>query len=444
MRQEIAITTLLLDSKNPRMEVQAGHRDAIRALFNEDPRKMLNLAGDIVKNGLSPLENIGVSPGPEDRYIVHEGNRRIAALSALHSPDLVKGILEETLHKELRELSSQFKQDGTPETIECEVLSVEQWNHWITLRHTGPNEGRGLVPWGPVEKARYLHRAGAGTKSIELQFIDWYAMATQTDETEQSLLKKVPATSLKRLLDDKGVRERLGITVQDGLVFSAYPTDEMFKWARRIVHDLGKKTIKVRDIYDSTKMEEYLNRFSPHDLPDRSKKLSLPTPVEPVANPSIIRTAPQRKKPLKSWSIRELKISPKHSRLRDIWMELRKLSIDSYVNIHSVILRVFIEMTVEDYLTHHKITALVDPSVKPPRVTLATSVAAAVRHLEQSGMMKHKELEPARKLAGKHSQLYSTQSLHQYVHNKDVHPSARDVIHIWKDLGPFITKLHER
>ena len=87
MGQEIAVTALLLDSKNPRMEVQPGHRDAIRALFAEDPKFMLNLVEDVVKNGLSPLENIGVSPGQEGRfYIVREGNRRVAALCVFHSP----------------------------------------------------------------------------------------------------------------------------------------------------------------------------------------------------------------------------------------------------------------------------------------------------------------------------------------------------------------------
>ena len=443
MRQEIAITALLLDSRNPRMEVQSGHRDSIRALFNEDPREMLNLAEDIVKNGLSPLENIGVSPRSDGRFIVHEGNRRIAALSALNSPDLVKGSLPDSLHKKLRDLSKGFEEKGQTGQIECEVLPAEHWDHWITLRHTGANEGRGLVPWGTVEKARYLHRAGAGTKTIALQFLDWYATATQSDEAEQALLRKVPSSSLKRLLDDSGVRERLGISVQDGLAFSAHPPDEMFKWARRIVHDLGKKTIKVRDIYNSEKMGKYLDRFSPHDLPNQSKKLASPIPIEPISGQSATKTPPKQK-PLKPWSIRELKLTPTHSRLRDIWMELRKLSIDSYANIHSVMLRVFIEMTVEDYLAHHNIAAPNDSSLRPPRPTLATAVAAAANHLEQSGIMKQKELVSARKLAGKHSQLYSTQSLHQYVHNKDVHPSPRDISHIWKDLGPFITRLHER
>jgi hypothetical protein len=102
MRQNILITALLLDSKNPRMEIQSGHRDAIRALFAEDPKFMLNLSEDIVNNGLNPLENIGISPGKDGRYIIREGNRRVAAVCALHSPDLVKGIMGEGLEKKLR------------------------------------------------------------------------------------------------------------------------------------------------------------------------------------------------------------------------------------------------------------------------------------------------------------------------------------------------------
>lgn len=440
MRQEIEITALLLDAKNPRMEEQPGHRDAIRALFTEYPKEMVNLAEDIIVNGLNPLENIGVSPLPKARYYVREGNRRVAALCVLHSPDIVKGVLIGSLDKRLNGLSKKFLVNPI-ERVECEVLPEDQWGRWITLRHTGPNEGRGLVPWGPVEKARYLHRTGAGKKAIELQFIDWYKVETETDEAEQALLKKVPASSFKRLLEDSGVRKRLGVTVQDGLAFSSYPPDEMFKWARRIVHDLGEKKIKVRDIYDSKKMSAYLDKFSPHELPDPSKELKSPIPIEPLSIPPE-PPKKEKKKLLKPWSIRELKISPAHSRLRDIVLELQSLSIEKCPNIHSVMLRVFIDMSVEDYLTHHKLTAPNASGLSHP--TLGTCVKAAADHLEKSGAMKKAELVPARKLSGTSPALYSSQTLHQFVHNKSVHPNPADVITLWKDLGPFIAKLHER
>ena len=173
MRQEIELTALSLDAKNPRMEEQPGHRDAIRTLFTEYPKDMVNLAEDIVNYGLNPLENVGVSPLSKSRYFVREGNRRVAALCVLHSPDVIKGVLTDALSKKLRDISKKFLVNPI-ERIECEVLPEDQWGRWITLRHTGPNEGRGLVAWGPVEKARYLHRTGAGKKAIELQFIDWY------------------------------------------------------------------------------------------------------------------------------------------------------------------------------------------------------------------------------------------------------------------------------
>lgn len=440
MRQEIEVTALLLDITNPRMEEQPGHRDAIRALFTEYPKDMVNLAEDIGINRLNPLENLGVSPFGKDRYLVREGNRRVAVLCVLYSPDLVKGVLTGSLYKRLRGLSEKFLANPI-EKVECEVLPEDQWSHWITLRHTGPNEGRGLVSWGAVEKARYLHRTGAGKKAIELQFIDWYKAATETDEGEQSLLRKVPASNLKRLLDDSGVRKRFGITLQNGLVFSAYPPDEIFKWARRIVHDLGEKKIKVKDIYDSKKISIYLDKFSPHELPDPSKELKSPIPIEPISTPEPAKKE-KKVKPPKPWSIRELNISPKHSRLRDIILELQNISIEKNPNIHSVMLRVFVEMSVQDYLAHHKLTAPNGPKLNHP--TFGSSVATAVDHLEKSGAMKKAELVPARKLAGTSSALYSAQTLHQFVHNKSVHPNSNDIVTLWKDLGPFIVKLHER
>jgi hypothetical protein len=443
MKQKIPVTALLLDARNPRMEVQPGHRDAIRALFAADAKQMLNLAEDIVQNGLNPVESIGASPGPGDRFTIREGNRRVAALCALCSPDLVKGVVSPAAEKTLRALAKAFGTKEPEKEIECEVLPADEWDHWVTLRHTGANEGRGLVPWGPTEKARYLHRAGAGKKAVELQFLDWYANATGEDQAEQSVLKAVPVTNLRRLLEDSGVRKRLGISVEDGLAFSAYPPGEMFKWARRVVHDLGEKKIAVRDIYDSTKMGEYLDKFSKHELPDPATALAAPVPIEPVdGGPSQFKPKKPKKRPPKAWSVRELGISPDHSRLRDIIAELQKLPIEAYPNIHSVMLRVFGEMTVEDYLDHHKIQWPVDPRLGRP--TFATKVAAAANHLESTGGMRKAQLVPARKLTGTKSPLGSALSLHQFVHNKNVHPSPGEVTSLWKNIGPFIAKLHER
>ena len=443
MRIEIPLTSLLLDQRNPRLEVQTSHRDAIRTLTSSDPQKMLSLVEDVVDHGLNPLDNIGVSQSSQSpgRYLVREGNRRVAALLILHNPDIIKGAVSSAFEEKIRRFSARFLKERNISSVEGEVRPDDQWDHWITLRHTGVNEGRGLVPWGTVEQSRYLQRTGA-PKPIELQFLDRYAEYVSGDEREQERIKRVPASSLRRLLDNAAVRKELGISVNaEGWAYSDFPHEEMFKWLRRIVHDLADSRIRVKDIYTTEKMLAYVSGFSPHEQPDSSKALKDPIPVEPVSAAQPKPKPPGRKVKIKLWSLKELNIAPKHSRLRDIIQELQRLAIDKSPNIHAVMLRVFVEMSVDDYLAHHKITV---PPDRGTHTTLGARIKAAADRLESQGVMTKKQLGPVRKIAGTGSRLQSMQTLHDFVHNENFHPNPTDVETLWKDLGPFTVNLQSR
>jgi hypothetical protein len=445
MREDISLTKLMVDPENPRLEVQPSSRDAVRELFKSHQKKMMRLAEDISTRGrLSPLEKIGASPSREHkgRYLVGEGNRRVAALMALYSPDLVKGVLSGKGHDKLRQLSATYLTKGPSDLIECEVLPVEELQPWIALRHTGENEGAGLVPWGATEQGRYLERT-AGRKAIELQFIDRYIEHMQGDAAAADRAKKVPATTLKRLLESKPVRDRLGITVNDaGWAYSDYPTEELLKWLRRVIDDISKGKVNARDLNKTKQMTDYIDSFEAHELPDTSKALKQPIPVEPVgkaATSQVSKKETKGPKP-KPWSLRELKIRPAQVRLQDIIRELEQVSLERAPNIHGVMLRVFVELSTDDYLTHHKIVIAPDDG---DRVTLKARINAAATHLQKSGQLTKNEMTAVNKMTA-HARFYSTQTLNQFVHNQSLHPSPSDVIAMWKNLGPYLAKMQDR
>ena len=88
--KEIRVTDILLDTGNYRTGKQDDQREAIKALIDEQKNKLVNLAKDIIENGLSPLETVMVYavPDQKNRYIVVEGNRRVAAIKLATQPDL--------------------------------------------------------------------------------------------------------------------------------------------------------------------------------------------------------------------------------------------------------------------------------------------------------------------------------------------------------------------
>lgn len=75
--------------ENPRHAIGNDERDTLEKLFNAvGVQYMLNLASDLQKNGLLGNQQIVVVFSEKyQRYIVYEGNRRVAALKLLLNPD---------------------------------------------------------------------------------------------------------------------------------------------------------------------------------------------------------------------------------------------------------------------------------------------------------------------------------------------------------------------
>jgi hypothetical protein len=84
----LSVTSLHLDPKNPRIP-ELGHeptqRDIVAELVEHD--NVYELAKDISDQGYFPTELL-VGVVEQDQEIVVEGNRRLAALKLLLSPDL--------------------------------------------------------------------------------------------------------------------------------------------------------------------------------------------------------------------------------------------------------------------------------------------------------------------------------------------------------------------
>ena len=87
-------------------------------------------------------------------------------------------------------------------------------NHWIELRHTGENKGAGIVKWESDDSARFgTRKAKPGIHTQALDFLQ-----SQQEIIDNAFRKKVPATSLKRLLGTPAVRSKLGVAIEAGVV----------------------------------------------------------------------------------------------------------------------------------------------------------------------------------------------------------------------------------
>lgn len=151
----IAVGQLLLDTANPRHEPVESQRDAIHALVQTERQKLVVLANDIGERGFSPMDRLlAIKDGR--RYVVVEGNRRLAAVRLLANPDLAEGTVIETAIKRVAKGATVI-----PDEADCAVLdSRDEAGHWMRLRHDGEAGGAGVVRWNSFATNRFSHKPG--------------------------------------------------------------------------------------------------------------------------------------------------------------------------------------------------------------------------------------------------------------------------------------------
>ena len=196
-RENISIDLLLLSDGNPRLDPSLGEDEAIFNMVNDQNDKLFELASDIVKYGLNPLDTIGVYPSETYHgfYEVGEGNRRICALKLLISPERIQHI-NGSLHSKFLSLSKVF---SAPGSIEVGVFNDEiSMRHWMEIRHMGEQSGKGLSKWNSVQKARF-NRMQTGSDAL-LDFWDWMIANSILSEAE---ILSVTKTNWQRILREK-------------------------------------------------------------------------------------------------------------------------------------------------------------------------------------------------------------------------------------------------
>ena len=145
--QFVPVDRLLLDNTNPRLPESLHEATEPQLLkFFRDREALEEIAQSYLDNGFFEHEPLIVVPAERDgRYVVVEGNRRLAALKTLHQSsevDALNVVLPEDHSEKLKLLRE----------IPCFFITDRNKVHaYIGFRHIGA-----LKTWPPEAKARYL------------------------------------------------------------------------------------------------------------------------------------------------------------------------------------------------------------------------------------------------------------------------------------------------
>lgn len=445
--KDIRVTDLLLDTGNYRTGKQRDQREAIRALIEEQKNKLVRLAQDILENGLSPVERIMVCPVADQRkrFTVVEGNRRVAAIKLLSQPDLAA---DTTWHNAFKRLHKNFP-GLAPKKVKCSVVaSKEDGFIWIQRKHDTGLKGAGTEPWSPIAKYRADAARGKTAPAIDVLEFVLSQGNLEPDVQERIQGQDFPITNLERLLDSAYISEQLGLDRGE----RSLTTTANKKWVLAVLREFvvavareefNGKRFSVQDIYTSADQKRVFNKVvARYPRPKQSAKRWTISAETTLPEAERAKIAQRKKKGLhrKTTDRRTLitnksNVRPPVGRANDVYHELRRLEVEGYRNAVAILLRVFLEFSVEEYVGRRAVSGVTSGD------KLKRKLAVVAQHMENNGIMDRRGLHAIRKAASDPNSLFSTTTLNAYVHNVNFYPSADELKTSWDNLEPFVEKL---
>ncbi len=448
-----ALSELVPDKKNPRLTgYPETERDTYIQMAKAIEGKLVTLASDIVtRGGLNPATVFITIRGDRNSLIVLDGNRRLTALRALEQPSLVESALDPSSFKKLKGLHDDYSsgaRSGLPiEEVLCAVFeSRPEANKWIELIHEGERDGAGPVPWSAQQKARHRDN-NSETKAYHMQVLDFVMRDGEVGDVARQRYDegKYPVSTLQRTISTPEVRHMLGIDADSGEVKTHYPKDEVLKGLTRLVDEIGSGKTKVGKVMDKGKRIKYIESFGPHNLPDPTTKGEIAYELDevPEPDPAPSDPTPKRSKDNKHSSKRKHLIPSAFTveidvpRINDIYLELkRRLELSSHPNAIGVLLRVFLELSVDEYIERNNVSVAVNKDLAP-------KVKGVADYMVKKRVMKANSLKSVRQAVTKAQDGSGTiiTTLNTFVHNREGQPTARDLTAMWDRLSTFIEKL---
>lgn len=470
------VDELHLDPQNVRLETASTQveADIIEDLF--DNEGAFELVEAIAQIGYLTHE-IPIVVKQRSKYIVVEGNRRLAALKAIQNPMIVPGYQSRVaaLAKSMGAQRDRLKQ--------IEVLIAPnrvQANQVIAALHTS-NPRR---PWTPARQAAFFQaQIDAGRKYkalltryptidvprfvLRARLVNRMKTAVKSDpdlaDFTESKGFKTGYSALTRIFEAKDFREVTGIDLDASGNLETVLTDEQFDaTSLAIVHGMQDGTINTRTINTvksprfTQLMGEIRTAIGLPAIPDENE----PGGGKPGGGPSGSPPgggggAPKERKPAK----KNAPPPPKKTKqtvlltgpivapaaypvaIRLHLEELSILNIQRTPNATFLLLRALLEKSIKAYADAKGIDITRTKHQTNGRVQLHNCLNWLVEHLQNDGPKAL--VDPAKKLQGGRLAEFSgtKTALNAVNHNQHFHVDADDVVTAWNSMDSVMREL---
>lgn len=453
----VPVARLKLDTLNPRHVPADSSSSAIELLMNKMPRKITNLAKDIIEYGLDPSSLIIAIRDGED-FIALEGNRRVAALTLIADPCAVP--LDD---RELRAFEQMSKSEFAPNEVQCVVFDERnEANHWLELRHTGENEGVGVVRWGSSEQQRFRRQRGSQT-DVAIQFAeamrDLYPHETAFLRDVDNVEADVP-TNLGRIVQNQERKRRFGFEAKSGALYLLYDPATLLPLLRRLFSDLAGGIETATTLRDRAHLEDYVNRiireepeFGPRfrdpvavddwdtsvsddaddDAEENGRESEEGEVDDDARDPDDGPRGRRRRRNEETCLFQGISLKHVDLRVSDVLTEAQRLPIDRHPNLTAIMIRVVLDLVSHNFYEHIGRNNAENTEFKQRVKNCITKI---------DPKNEDKNLDRARQFIGSDGAL-STKTINGYVHGWASAPLTTDIRALSAAYGPLIRRLDQ-
>lgn len=484
----VKLHQLRLDLQNYRLGPQDTQRDAIRAMIEDQGTKLVRLAKDILAmEGVSPGEPIWIVPaGVRGQYVVEEGNRRVTALKLLETPALADGT---SVARQFRSLGKRYAAHPIRELDARLFETREDVLPWKRRRHMTAGSGVGLAAWKTLAKGRANRDLGLDAPR-SLAVVEFFA-----DDKSDAWAEVLEAldgrwTTVDRVLNSGSFKETLGVVIDPKTSVITFENGDVKAGAdllKRLLSAMAAPDFEFADIEDKDDRRAFIDKFAAYSVKSKDKP-SVTTqpeqaavPQEPTqtaepsaeassgqsgatptgaADDSATSEAPPSEPATTSRrdatdANRKFLAPPNGPRLLPVqgvrllplYNECRKLRVKGNENAAAFLVRVFIELSSENYLQLKNVPlprSLRDKHVtswEDYKVKLSDKITAVALHIDPT--KRAPVFVQAREaiLPGSVGS-FSVNMLHSYFHNRHVLPDEATIKASWDGWEAYLRELY--
>ena len=466
-----SVASLHLDSKNPRLGRETSNRaprDIIQYLFEHD--KAIEVAQSIATRGYFANEPL-LAIKENEQLIVVEGNRRLAALKALREP----GFLDKPFQSQVQRLARQIE---NPDSITKVPVTVAPSRRATDRLLAGRHIGTPVQAWRAENRASFiLDKLAEGYTNAQLLdqlgFSDSDIQAARQTRAIADMARSLDLpeeikakldnprvnvfTTVERVFDSTVGREFLRVQPdpEHGIRGTTTKT-EFLRAFKKLVMDIALGRASSRTLNKNEDISKYFKEWDAADLPADKRGSFVPSDIikgESVSSPS--RKAPPSE--IKGKRVSDMvlpgnfRVRFGNERLVDIRRELVRLRRDKFPNAGAVLLRVFFELSVLDYLNRTRELPRLIAELENRQggkklnfgVPTLRQLVPVITRIAKEKLPDGQANRVEKAVKYDPSAPFTISELHGFVHQNDL-PTPRDILQFWTRTEPLFRLMLEQ